>query len=91
MLARNSDLDSAVYTVRALEDRFNRKYGYPWVFLNEEPFSDDFKRSAPFLFFVSVYPDLVPTHHQACVKSHLGIYTFCPDPRGALVSTFVDR
>jgi len=46
MLARNSDVDSAVRTVKELEDRFNRKYHYPWVFLNEQPFSDDFKRSA---------------------------------------------
>lgn len=46
MLARNSDVDSAVNSVREVEDRFNRKYGYPWVFLNEEPFSDDFKRCA---------------------------------------------
>jgi alpha 1,2-mannosyltransferase len=46
MLARNSDLDGAVQAVRELEDRFNRKHNYPWVFLNEEPFSDDFKRCA---------------------------------------------
>ena len=46
MLARNSDVDSAVNSVREVEDRFNCKYGYPWVFLNEEPFSDDFKRYA---------------------------------------------
>jgi alpha 1,2-mannosyltransferase len=46
MLARNSDLEGAVKSVRELEDRFNRKYNYPWVFLNEEPFSSDFKRCA---------------------------------------------
>ena len=44
MLARNSDLEGAVQAVRELEDRFNRNYNYPWVFLNEEPFSSDFKR-----------------------------------------------
>lgn len=43
MLARNSDTDGALKSVRELEDRFNHKYQYPWVFLNEEPFSDDFK------------------------------------------------
>jgi glycosyl transferase family 15 (putative glycolipid 2-alpha-mannosyltransferase) len=46
MLARNSEVDNAVNSVLEVEDRFNRKYGYPWVFLNEEPFSDDFKRCA---------------------------------------------
>lgn len=25
------------------EDRFNKKYKYPYVFLNEEPFSQEFK------------------------------------------------
>lgn len=44
MLARNSDVDDAVRAVRELEDRFNHKHHYPWVFLNEQPFSDDFKR-----------------------------------------------
>ncbi|KAI0681663.1 nucleotide-diphospho-sugar transferase, partial [Cerioporus squamosus] len=43
MLARNSDVDNAVRSARRLEDRFNKKFGYPWVFLNEEPFSDEFK------------------------------------------------
>ena len=47
MLARNSDVDSAVRAVRELEDRFNHKYHYPWVFLNEQPFSDDFKGYVP--------------------------------------------
>ena len=46
MLARNSDVNSAVLTIKDLEDRFNSKYNYPWVFLNEQPFSDDFKRYA---------------------------------------------
>lgn len=44
MLARNSEVDGAVRSVREMEDRFNRKYHYPWVFLNEQPFSDEFKQ-----------------------------------------------
>ena len=43
MLARNSDVNDAVRSVRRLEDRFNKKFGYPWLFLNEEPFSEEFK------------------------------------------------
>ena len=43
MLARNSDVDGAVRSVRELEDKFNRRYNYPWVFLNEQEFSADFK------------------------------------------------
>jgi len=43
MLARNNDVDGAVRSVRELEDRFNHRFNYPWTFLNEEPFNDDFK------------------------------------------------
>jgi len=44
MLARNSDMTNAVQSVRRIQDRFNSKFNYPWVFLNEEPFSDEFKK-----------------------------------------------
>ncbi|KAJ7453309.1 glycosyltransferase family 15 protein [Mycena galericulata] len=44
ILARNSDLKGALLSVRQLEDRFNRRYNYPYVFLNEEEFTEDFKR-----------------------------------------------
>jgi len=46
MLCRNEEVDGAVKSIRELEDRFNHKYHYPWVFLNEEEFTEDFKRSA---------------------------------------------
>ena len=29
--------------MRQLEDRFNWKYNYPWVLLNDEPFTDEFR------------------------------------------------
>ncbi|KAJ7221311.1 glycosyltransferase family 15 protein [Mycena pura] len=44
MLARNSDVNGAVQSIRSIEDRFNREYGYPYVFLNEEPWEDNFKK-----------------------------------------------
>jgi alpha 1,2-mannosyltransferase len=43
MLARNSDLSGAVSSVKQMEDRFNKRFQYPYVFLNEEPFTDEFK------------------------------------------------
>lgn len=36
------DVDSS--PSRQPADRFNRRYNYPYVFLNDEPFSDEFKR-----------------------------------------------
>ena len=44
MLARNNELEGAVNSVRQLEDKFNKRYHYPWVFLNDEPFTDEFKQ-----------------------------------------------
>lgn len=44
ILARNSDIDGAMRSIRDVEDRFNHKYHYPYVFLNDEPFNDDFKK-----------------------------------------------
>lgn len=45
ILARNRDIDAVIRSVREIENRFNRNYGYPYVFLNEEPFPEEFKRS----------------------------------------------
>ena len=44
MLARNSELEGAVRSMIQLERTFNQRYHYPWVFLNEEPFTGEFKQ-----------------------------------------------
>jgi alpha 1,2-mannosyltransferase len=46
MLARNGDLPGIIKSMKQMEDRFNKKFRYPYVFLNEEPFSDKFKQYA---------------------------------------------
>jgi alpha 1,2-mannosyltransferase len=43
VLARNSDLKGLRESMQMMEDRFNRKFHYPWVFLNDEPFDEKFK------------------------------------------------
>jgi len=45
-LCRNSDLPGVVSSIQQMEDRFNRQHGYPWVLLNEEPFTEEFKEYA---------------------------------------------
>ena len=42
--ARNSDLNGVVSSMKQVEDRFNKKFQYPYVFLNENPFEDGFKK-----------------------------------------------
>ncbi|KAG2736029.1 hypothetical protein G9P44_000119 [Scheffersomyces stipitis] len=42
-LARNKELFDLIPAIRAVEDRFNRKFHYDWVFLNDEEFTQEFK------------------------------------------------
>jgi mannosyltransferase len=44
MLARNSDVDGAVASVKSVQQQFNDNFGYPWVFLNDKAFDDTFKQ-----------------------------------------------
>ncbi|BCS29455.1 glycosyltransferase family 15 protein [Aspergillus puulaauensis] len=43
-LARNSDVWEISQAIRQVEDRFNNKFHYDWVFLNDQPFDDNFIR-----------------------------------------------
>ncbi|KAL9610362.1 MAG: hypothetical protein Q9167_004932 [Letrouitia subvulpina] len=44
-LVRNSELEGIVQSMQQLEYHWNRKYRYPWIFFNDEEFSDEFKVS----------------------------------------------
>lgn len=44
VLVRNAELLGMRESMRDVEEKFNRKYGYPWIFLNNEPFTEEFKR-----------------------------------------------
>lgn len=60
MLARNSDLNGVISSVEQLEARFNRKFNYPWVFLNDVPFTTDFKRRVSVLTDADVSFGVIP-------------------------------
>lgn len=42
--ARNTDVEGAAKSIKQVEDRFNKKFRYPYVFLNEQPFDENFKK-----------------------------------------------
>ncbi|KIJ35947.1 glycosyltransferase family 15 protein [Sphaerobolus stellatus SS14] len=63
MLARNEDIEGVVDSMRQLEDRFNYKFSYPWVFLNDEPFNDEFMRRTSILTRGNVSYGLIPQEH----------------------------
>lgn len=41
-LVRNNELEDMLGSMRDLERTFNRKFKYPWTFINDVPFSDEF-------------------------------------------------
>lgn len=41
MLVRNREIREALSSMRSVEDRFNRKFHYPWTFLNDKPFTKE--------------------------------------------------
>lgn len=43
ILAQDKDLDELRRTLRNFEDRFNRRFKYPYVFINDKAFSKGFK------------------------------------------------
>jgi len=62
-LARNSDIWEISKSIRAVEDRFNRKFNYDWVFLNEQPFDDHFKKVTTALVSGTTKYGLIPPKH----------------------------
>ncbi|GCE97512.1 hypothetical protein ZYGM_002816 [Zygosaccharomyces mellis] len=44
-LVRNEDLEEIIGSIQELEEQFNRDFNYPYVFLNDGEFTEDFKNA----------------------------------------------
>jgi alpha 1,2-mannosyltransferase len=62
-LARNSDVWEIAKSIRHVEDRFNRKFNYDWVFLNDAEFDDTFKRVTTSLVSGTTKYGKIPKEH----------------------------
>ncbi|TVY84573.1 Alpha-1,2 mannosyltransferase KTR1 [Lachnellula suecica] len=62
-LVRNSELEGMMQSMRQLELRWNSKYQYPWVFFNDEPFTEEFKAATRNLTSAKCYYEIVPKEH----------------------------
>ncbi|VVT48743.1 uncharacterized protein SAPINGB_P001929 [Magnusiomyces paraingens] len=62
-LARNSDLWELVESINHVEDRFNRKFKYDWVFLNDKPFDENFIKVTTNLVSGKTHYGLIPPEH----------------------------
>lgn len=63
ILARNSDIDGLNHTIPMFEQRFNHKFNYPYVFLNDVPFNERFKSAMRKLTSSKLSFGTVPTEH----------------------------
>jgi hypothetical protein len=63
MLVRNSDGQGARSAIRQIEDRFNRNFQYPYVFLNDVPFTEEFKTLIRPMSKANMTFGLVPEEH----------------------------
>ncbi|CCH57848.1 hypothetical protein TBLA_0A00480 [Henningerozyma blattae CBS 6284] len=63
-LVRNSEVHGMVNTIKSYRERFISKYPYPWIFLNDEEFTEDTKsKLIEALPGIDVKFGLVPTDH----------------------------
>ena len=62
-LARNTDLWEIARSIRQVEDRFNRNYNYDWVFLNDKPFDETFKKVTSSLVSGKTHYGEIPKEH----------------------------
>lgn len=62
-LVRNKELKQMIRTVKNYEDRFNHKFRYDWVFLNDEPFDDTFVDAMTNLVSGTAKFGVVPKEH----------------------------
>ncbi|KAK4053756.1 hypothetical protein OIV83_001412 [Microbotryomycetes sp. JL201] len=62
-LVRNGEKDAMQNSMRSVEAKFNRKFGYPWVFMNDEPFTEEFKKAVLSMTRSEVKFALIPKEH----------------------------
>ena len=68
ILARNSDLDGLKQSLPQFENRFNKKYHYPYVFLNEVEFTEEFKKGVKEMISSKAEFGLIPEDHWSYPK-----------------------
>jgi len=80
ILTNSWEMDGALRVVSEVEERFNRKFNYPWIFLNDEPFSDEFERYVArmsLFFWVVLFPR--PSSRMSSLVSGPVYFSQIPD------------
>ncbi|KAG9230554.1 glycosyltransferase family 15 protein [Amylocarpus encephaloides] len=62
-LVRDNELEGIMASMRQLESRWNRKYQYPWIFFNDQPFTEEFKAATRNLTSAPCHYQIIPKEH----------------------------
>lgn len=62
-LARNREAHALAASILQIERRFNHAFNYDWVFLNDEPFTDEFKNITGSVISGNAKYGLIPKEH----------------------------
>ncbi|CAI1861233.1 hypothetical protein SEUBUCD646_0B05810 [Saccharomyces eubayanus] len=62
-LVRNSELYDLLSSIKYVEDKINKNFPYPWVFLNNEPFTEEFKEAITKAVSSEVKFGILPKEH----------------------------
>ncbi len=69
-LVRNSELSDIIPSIMGMEDRFNHKFHYDWVFLNDVPFTERFIAITSKLVSGRARYGVLPKEHWS-IPSHI--------------------
>lgn len=62
-LVRNNELEGMLQAMGDLERTWNKKFNYPWTFINDEPFSKEFIRRTKAMTKAEVSYETIPKDH----------------------------
>ncbi|OQV03708.1 hypothetical protein CLAIMM_08722 [Cladophialophora immunda] len=62
-LVRTEELEGMIYSMRQMEENFNAKFGYPWIFFNDQPFTEEFKRRTRLETRAPCLYEQIPSEH----------------------------
>ena len=64
-LVRNKELVDLVHSMQDLERTWNHKFNYPWTFINDVPFTEEFKRETQAQTKAKCRYEIIPKEHWA--------------------------
>lgn len=62
-LVRNEELKDLLTTMADVERTFNSKFNYPWTFINDKKFTEEFKQKTSQATNATVYYEIIPNEH----------------------------